>query len=152
MTWSCLMCTFDNILDSATHCNICATRRPGNFTEAVKIQQTLSQRTLFGASAAAETVSKSSLIKKRSRPEAKQECPTIQITKAIASSTCSQDTFPVLWKRAQSNLQSIFQIPALRHLQPIAIKTALQRQSEIASTVAGARSIGPLSIRPFPLR
>ena len=137
MTWSCLMCTFDNILDSATHCNICATRRPGNFTEAVKIQQSLSQRTLFGASAAAETVSKSSLIKKRSRPEVKQECPTIQITKAIASSTCSQDTFPVLWKRAQSNLQSIFQIPALRHLQPIAIQTALQRQSQIIIMATG---------------
>lgn len=139
MTWSCMMCTFDNSLDSATHCNICATHRPGSFTEAVKTQQSLSQRTLFGASVATETVRNPALAKKRSRSETKQERPTIQTTTTIATvpSTCSQEPFPVLWKRAQSNLKSIFQIPALRHLQPIAIQTALQRQSQIVVMATG---------------
>ena len=49
----------------------------------------------------------------------------------------SMDPFPVLWDRAQANLRSIFLIESLRHLQPIAIQTALQRTSQIIVMATG---------------
>ena len=179
MTWTCMVCTFENGNDNAKECNICASKRPASFTEAVKTQQKLSQRTLFGIPAA-QNLDASISKKKRPRPNAttydiatatftqnstvdltndpmtasevttlprKKKPPSqpiqqkrhqqVSIITNSSDRLVSKEPFDKLWERAQSNMQTIFNIPCLRHLQPIAIQTSLQRRSQIIIMATG---------------
>lgn len=165
MTWACDACTFENSLDTAKQCEICLTERE-NIPECAMSKESR-QTTLFGgfAETVKKTVSSPSKATKQSTlfgmppPAAKEKAPTRKRKDPPSSTIISsastvpsklarprlpstEKTYEELKCDAEKVMKEVFQIQKLRYLQPVAIKCALKRKSQlIVMATGGGKSL-----------
>ena len=162
MAWRCEACTFINSSSSLQRCEICHTERAPSNAEASTTDERASnktvQSTLFGAIAPRVKKTKS---KKREKPTGfKPDAPLSKHFRPMISAK-TEATYRTLKENAKKALKDVFGIEKLRNLQPIAIKCALKRKSQIVVMATGggkslcyqlpAVAMGGLSIVVSPL-
>ncbi len=161
MTWSCEACTFENSQDTAKQCEICLTERITVKAEKKESRQT----TLFGGfveppkkASPAKATKQTTLFglpAKEAAPSRKRKNPPSNTNKdasSFASATGSKlaqptgpstaKTYEELKRHTAQILKEVFRIPSLRYLQPVAIKCALKRKSQlIVMATGGGKSL-----------
>ena len=154
MTWSCDACTFENAQDNAKKCEICLTERVT--IPACAMTKESRQSTLLGtASSLSRPVKQTTLFglpakEKDAAPSRKRKNPPSTTTATLTvASKLAQPTNPSTAKtceelkcHAEKVMKEVFRIQKLRYLQPMAIKCALKRKSQlIVMATGGGKSL-----------
>jgi hypothetical protein len=164
MTWSCKACTFENSQDTAKQCEICLTERNTVNSLAEQTKKESRQTTLFGGFVESKKKTSPSkptkqttlfgLPTKEPAPSRKRKNPPSNTNNhaSFGSATASQlvqptgpsteKTYEELKCHAAQILKEVFRIRNLRYLQPVAIKCALKRKSQlIVMATGGGKSL-----------
>lgn len=157
MTWACDACTFENSQDNAKQCEICLTERVNPPLCAMTKESR--QTTLFGvetktASSLSRPVKQTTLFglpAKDAAPSRKRKNPPPNTTTSTltTASQLAQPRHPLTAKtyeelkcHAENVMKEVFRIQTLRYLQPVAIKCALKRKSQlIVMATGGGKSL-----------
>jgi RecQ family ATP-dependent DNA helicase len=169
MAWSCEACTFTSAQDDAKRCEICQTSRGQSYMGSTKRYERLTaspqksepsknslqgspkatvQSTLFGGIAPKKEKEAPKSRKRKAPPSsttaAVQPDLQMQLPRMLGASnkTVTEISYSLLKQNAQKALKEVFAIRKLRNLQPVAIKCALKRKSQmIVMATGGGKSL-----------